>query len=117
MLEESADQEPLAAVRHCLLKLAARFESKDSIVIDRIFQSTEGLRARKHANYMHMEELLVDALGKLYPDPKRRSSLRVVAMVSMGTWRLALQAWREEHGKRPFVECLRRQFATLKEEI
>ena len=60
---------------------------------------------------------LVDALCKLYPDPKRRSSLRVVAMVSMGTWRLALQAWREERGKRPFVECLRRQFATLEEEI
>ena len=43
MLEESPDQAPLAAVRHCLLKLAARYEDKDSIVIDRLFQSTEGL--------------------------------------------------------------------------
>ena len=115
MLEESAEQEPLVAVRHCLVKLAARYESKDSIVIDRIFQSTESLRARKHANYMRMEELLLDALYELYPDPKRRASLRVVAMVSMGTWRLALQVWREESGKRPFVECLRRQFEMLEE--
>jgi AcrR family transcriptional regulator len=117
MLEESPDQAPLVAVRHCLLNLASRFEDKDSIVIDRLFQSTESLRARKHATYIQMEELLFDALLGLYPGPRRRTSLRVVAMVSMGTWRLALGVWREERGKRPFAECLRLQFETLEEEI
>src|ERR1700688_1327203 len=37
MLEESRHQAPLDAVRHCLLKLISRYETKESIILNRLF--------------------------------------------------------------------------------
>src|ERR1700732_5434867 len=47
LLNESADQPPFVAVRNCLSKVAARYVTKDSIIVDRLLRSTEALRARK----------------------------------------------------------------------
>jgi hypothetical protein len=75
------------------------------------------LRARKQAIYIQMEQMVFDALCELYPQPKRRTSLRIVAMASIGAVRLAMEAWRQERAQRPLAEYLRKQFDTLQEEI
>jgi hypothetical protein len=49
LLAESPDQPPFVAVRNCLCKLTSRYETEDSIIVDRLLRSTEALRARKHA--------------------------------------------------------------------
>ena len=41
MLDELPDQAPLDAVQKCLVKLASRYETKESIVFDRLMESTE----------------------------------------------------------------------------
>ena len=117
MLEESPHQAPLDAVRHCLLKLISRYETKESIIVDRLLRSTEALRARKQAVYVDMEQALLGAMCELWPEPKRRVSLRIVAMVSIGAMRLAMEIWRQENGKRSLAKYLRESFATLKAEI
>ena len=117
MLEESPRQAPLDAVRHCLLKLISRFETKESIIVDRLLRSTEALRARKQAVYVDMEQALLGAMCELWPEPKRRASLQIVAMVSIGAMRLAMETWRQDNGKRPLAKYLRESFATLKAEI
>src|ERR1700675_1235720 len=117
MLEESPRQAPLDAVRHCLLKLISRYETKESIIVDRLLRSTEALRARKQAIYVDMEQALLGAMCELWPEPKRRGSLRIVAMVSIGAMRLAMETWRQDNGKRPLAKYLRESFATLKAEI
>jgi AcrR family transcriptional regulator len=117
MLEESPHQAPLDAVRHCLLKLISRYETKESIIVDRLLRSTEALRARKQAVYVDMEQALLGAMCELWPEPKRRASLRIVAMVSIGAMRLAMEIWRQENGKRSLAKYLRESFATLKAEI
>jgi AcrR family transcriptional regulator len=117
MLEESRDQAPLAAVRHCLLSLVSCYETKDAILVDRVFQSTEALRVRKQASYLEMEQTVFDALCELYPQPKRRTSLRTVGMISIGAMRLAMEAWRHDHAKRKLADYLQKQFDTLQEEI
>ena len=117
MLEESPHQAPLDAVRHCLLKLISRYETKESIIVDRLLRSTEALRARKQAVYVDMEQALLGAMCELWPEPKRRTSLRIVAMISIGAMRLAMETWRQENGKRPLAKYLRESFATLKAEI
>jgi AcrR family transcriptional regulator len=117
MLEESPHQAPLNAVRHCLLKLISRYETKESIIVDRLLRSTEALRARKQAVYVDMEQALLGAMCELWPEPKRRTSLRIVAMISIGAMRLAMETWRQENGKRPLAKYLRESFATLKAEI
>jgi AcrR family transcriptional regulator len=117
MLEESPHQAPLDAVHHCLLKLISRYETKESIIVDRLLRSTEALRARKQAVYVDMEQALLGAMCELWPEPKRRASLQIVAMVSIGAMRLAMETWRQENGKRSLAKYLRESFATLKAEI
>jgi AcrR family transcriptional regulator len=117
MLEESPHQAPLDAVRHCLLKLISRYETKESIIVDRLLRSTEALRARKQAVYVDMEQALLGTMCELWPEPKRRASLQIVAMVSIGAMRLAMETWRQENGKRSLAKYLRESFATLKAEI
>src|ERR1700694_4583566 len=74
MLEGSPHQAPLDAVRHCLLKLISRYETKESIIVDRLLRSTEALRARKQAVYVDMEQALLGTMCELWPEPKRRTS-------------------------------------------
>jgi AcrR family transcriptional regulator len=108
MLEESSRQAPFDAVRHCLLKLISRYETKESIIVDRLLRSTEALRARKQAIFIEMEEALFAAMRELWPQPQRRTILRMVAMVSMGAMRLAVDDWRQAGGKRSLADYLTR---------
>jgi hypothetical protein len=100
VLEESPHQAPLDAVRHCLLKLISRYETKESIIVDRLLRSTEPLRARKQAKFVEMEEALFAAMCEVWPQPQRRTALRMVAMVSIGAMRLAIEDWRQAGGER-----------------
>jgi AcrR family transcriptional regulator len=113
MLEEPRDQAPLDAVQKCLIKIASRYETKESIVFDRLMQSTEALRARKEAVFVETEQILLDAMCELWPSPGRRDGLRLVAMVAMGTLRLALDKWKENDAAHPLAYYVRQGFALL----
>jgi len=77
-------------------------------------QSTEALRDRK---FVGMEEVLFAALCELWPQPERRITLRLVAMISMGAMRLAIERWRQDSGKRSLAQYLLENFAALEAEI
>jgi AcrR family transcriptional regulator len=113
MLDEPSDQTPLEAVQKCLVKLASRYETKESVIFDRLMQSTEALRARKEAVFVETEQILLQAMGELWPSPGRRDGLRLVAMVAMGTLRLALDKWKQNDAARPLAYYLRQGFALL----
>ena len=117
LLDESPDQTAFVAVRNCLSKLAARYVTKDSVRVDRLLRSTEALRARKQAKFVEREEALFAAMCELWPQPKRRIALRLVAMISIGTLRLAIESWRQDSGKRPLAKYLLENFAELEAEI
>lgn len=95
-LMQSPDQSPLAAARKTLLALASMYETKESILADRILRSMEALRLRKEALLVQMEEVLAQAMYTLWPDPARQPALRLDAMVSMGALRVAKENWRRE---------------------
>jgi AcrR family transcriptional regulator len=113
MLAESPEQGPLDAVKKCLIKLASRYETKESIVFDRLMQSTEALRARKEAVFVETEQILLEAMCELWPAPGRRDGLRLVAMVAMGTLRLALDKWKQNNAAHPLAYYVRQSFALL----
>jgi AcrR family transcriptional regulator len=113
MLEELSDQAPLDAARKCLIKIASRYETKESIIYDRLMQSTEALRARKEAVFVEAEQILLAAMCELWPSPGRRDGLRLVAMVAMGTLRLALDKWKQNDAAQPLAYYLRQSFALL----
>lgn len=113
MLDEPSDQAPLDAVQKCLIKLASRRETKESIIFDRLMQSTEALRARKEAVFVEAEQILLEAMCELWPSPGRRDGLRLVAMVAMGTLRLALDKWKQNDAAHPLAYYLRQGFTLL----
>jgi hypothetical protein len=90
----------------CVLTQVSRYETKESIIVDRLLRSTEALRVRKQAVFVEMEEALFAAICELWPQPERRAKLRPLAMVSMGAMRLAMERWRQDAGERPIAEYL-----------
>jgi len=113
MLGEATDQTPIKAARQCLLKLASRYETQESIIVDQLLRSTEALRARKEALFVDMERTMYEAMTELWPQQVQQESLRVAAMMAIGTLRLALDKWREEEARHPLAEYLVRYFTHL----
>ena len=119
VLEQSTNQSPLNAVKTALLELTVRFQAdyKQTKEIERLMCANESLRIRHQARYLEKEQAVFDALCQMWPQPKRQPALRIVAMMSIGALRLAIDNWNRDQGKRPIAIYLREAFAGLKSEI
>ena len=113
-LEQSPQQLPIDAARKTFLALASMYETKESIIADRILRSIDALRLRKEALLVQMEDVLAEAMYELWPDPARRSALRLDAMIAMGTLRVAKENWRREEAARPLMHYIDEAFDLLK---
>lgn len=110
------DRPPLLAVRDVLVRHAARYTSDDMLAIDRLTRSSDALRASKPATNARQEQSLFAALCTVWPEPERQDGLRVVAMLAIGTMRLAMDAWNRAGGDRPIADCLQDCFDRLTRE-
>ncbi|MFG3592560.1 TetR/AcrR family transcriptional regulator [Bradyrhizobium sp. RDI18] len=119
VLEQSTRQSPLNAVKNALLELTTRIPAdyKQTRVIERLMCANESLRIRHQAKYVEKEQAVFDALCQMWPQPKRQPALRIVAMMSVGALRLAIDNWNRDQGKRPIAIYLKEAFADLKSEI
>lgn len=119
VLEQSTRQSPLDAATNALLALAIRFQAdyKHGKAIEQLTCANETLRIRQQAKYLGQEEAVFEALCQMWPQPKRRSALRIVAMMSVGALRLAIDNWSRDQGKRPISVYLKEAFTHLKSEI
>ncbi|MDQ8700873.1 TetR family transcriptional regulator [Hyphomicrobium sp. LHD-15] len=115
--EQTADKAPIDAVLDAILSLASQFDANELVAIERLLRSTEELRASKHAKYVQQEGAVFEALCAKWPQARRRDSLRLIAMASMGALRLAVDRWVEEGTKRPLAKHLRETFESLKAEL
>jgi AcrR family transcriptional regulator len=113
LLAEPVDQTPLDAVRNTILKLISRYETENTVVVDRILNATEALRVRKHVFYIEMEQMVFAALCGLWPAPERRPELRMSAMMAIGTMRLAMESRRNDTGNRPLAAHMDEAFHLL----
>ncbi|NYJ14571.1 AcrR family transcriptional regulator [Rhizobium leguminosarum] len=117
VLAQPKDQSPLDMVCNAHLKLLANFDTEQAIVIDRILRSNEQLRASNQTKYLQMEQVTFEALCEIWPHQARRKALRVVAMMSAGVLRLAIDSWAEEQGRKSLADCVKEMFADLKAEL
>jgi AcrR family transcriptional regulator len=117
ILKVSTDQDPLDAVRDCLLSLVSRYETEQSLAVDRLLRSTDALRRKKQLIFADMEAIIFESLCEIWPGPRRRKSLQLVAMVSVGAMRLGMDAWREDDGAKPLSNYVARSFRQLRAEI
>ncbi len=106
-------KKPLDTIRDAVIQVCESIPAKEMIAIHRLMRSSEAVQARKHATYIENENALVSALRERYPEPKHETSLRVVAMMSVGAMRLAVETLDRENGKRPLADIVRDIYATL----
>jgi AcrR family transcriptional regulator len=111
--EESPDQAPLAAARSCLMKLASRYETPDSLAVDTLLRSSPALRARKSGSFDAMACSMLEAMENVWPAPDRRDELRLTATMAIGVLKLALEDWRKSAAERPLSEFIDRAFRLL----
>jgi AcrR family transcriptional regulator len=114
-LKQSPELKPIEAARKTLLSLASTYETRESIIADRILRSVETLRLRKEALLVQMEELMAEAMYEMWPDPKRRPVLRMAAMMAMGALRIAKANWRQEEAARPLTHYVDEAFRLLEQ--
>jgi AcrR family transcriptional regulator len=112
-LKQSPKQSPIDAARKTFLALASTYETKESIIADRILRSIETLRLRKEALLVQMEQVLADAMYELWPDETRWPALRLAAMMAMGTLRFAKDNWRQEDAAHPLTHYIDEAFDLL----
>ncbi len=116
-LEQSPKQSPLEAARKTFVALASMYETKESIIADRILQSIETLRLRKEALLVQMEEVLAEAMYEMWPDAKRRAALRLDAMMAIGALRFAKENRRRAGGTGPLAPYIDEAFELLGREV
>lgn len=117
VLDSAPSGEPIDVVRTALLKLASSVGDRKTIATARLVSSSEFLRIRNQGRYLKFEQSVADALFAIFPAPKRREALRLVAMVSIGALRLAVDDWLEQGGNRPLASYIEDTFTALKAEI
>ena len=116
-LKQSPKQSPINAARKTFLALASMYETKESIIADRILRSIEPLRLRKEALLVQMEELLAEAMYEMWPDRSQRPALRMAAMMAIGTLRFAKDNWRKEEAARPLTHYIDEAFDLLSHQL
>jgi AcrR family transcriptional regulator len=114
-LKQSPELSPLEAARKTFLALASMYETKESIIADRILRSIETLRLRKEALLVQMEEALAEAMYELWPERSRRPALRLAAMMAIGTLRFAKDNWRKEEARHPLTHYIDAAFDLLEQ--
>ena len=112
-LKQSPKQSPIDAARKTFLALASMYETRESIITDRIVRSIDTLRLRKEALLVQMEEVLAEAMYELWPDRSRRPALRLDAMMAIGTLRFARENWRKDDAARPLTHYIDEAFDLL----
>lgn len=118
LLETSPDTRPLDAVRDVMVKHSSRYTTEEMTALDRLMRSSESLLARKQTFYVEQEQALFATLCEVWRQPERRTSLRMVAMVSLGAMKVAIQSWNEQTGHRkPVAKFLRDAFESLRAEL
>ncbi|MGE3579350.1 MAG: TetR/AcrR family transcriptional regulator [Vicinamibacterales bacterium] len=118
LLMTSPDVRPLDAVRDVMVKHSSRYTTEQMTSIDRLLRSSASLVARKQTSYAEQEQALFATLCEVWRQPERRTALRMVAVVSIGAMRLALQEWNTQVDQQePLATFLRRAFDSLVSEL
>ena len=108
---------PIDAMHIILAKMISHYPHDEMMAIDKVMRSSDVVQARKQANYIKHEETIFAALCKKWPDDEIKTTLRLIAMHTIGVVRISLDTMYKEGGKRPLSEILDDIFGALKKEI
>lgn len=111
---QPADLAPLRAIEEALIALVSQFAQADSLALAQLIHATPALSAREQAKYVRLERAVAAALGRRMGGPPDALEPQLVAMMAIGTLRVATAGWIAAGGRDNPVECARRAFAALR---
>ena len=114
LLKVPPENPPLYAVSKNFIKNVSRIDEKQMIAIDKVMRSSSTLMAKKQATYIEQELSLYHTLCEVWREPERRVSLRIVALLSIGAMRLAIESWTAENYKGSALYHFENAFINLK---
>lgn len=117
IMEEGTEQSPLHTLSGALLKLASRFNADTALSIAKLLKSNPQLYAANQAKFLKLEQAAFEALCRHWPRRSQREQLRIVAAIGLSAFRVAIDEWTEEGGKRPFATRVERTFSNLRAEL
>ena len=103
---------PVEALREAVLGLLANYAPEELMALDRLMLSSQAVQARKRATYLQDEKTLYVALSHHWPheDPM---ALRLIAMMSIGVIRIAMENWRQTDCRQPLQHHIDHGFTAL----
>jgi AcrR family transcriptional regulator len=110
--DEPQDKRPLQALRDATIRMAAPYPADQMLAMDRLMRSSPTVMARKQASYIAHEETLFAALCEKWPKGDR-TTLRLLALLTIGAVRLSLEAFNRAEGRQPLTRLLAETFAAL----
>ncbi len=117
MRQLPSGRRPIDVARETMMAVCARYKTDRLLVVDRLMRASEAVQARKQSLNLRKEQVLLAALQERWPEPEREAALRLVAMVSVSAFRLSLDTFHQEGGKRALVTVLQGVFDTLEQEL
>lgn len=117
ILGEPEGETPFEVVRNVLARIPMNLDIDQAVVINRLIRSNEQLRASSLAKYLRLEQAAFEALCERWPAAERRAGLHVVAMMSIGALRLAIDGFADKEGRKPLSELVQEAFANLMAEL
>lgn len=109
---QPTDQPPLAAVQRAMLDVVSPYSSEQLLALDKLMRASEAVQSRKQAGYILDEATVFAALRRRWP-AEPELALRLVAMLSIGTSRVSLDAWSRDGGIRPLESYVVETFEAL----
>ena len=108
------DARPLEALREAMLALLEVYAPDELVALDRMMLSSKAVQVRKQATYLQDEKILAGALRHHWPqeDP---TALRLIAMLSVGVVRIAMENWRLEQAREPLGRHVANGFKALEQ--
>ncbi|KKB10049.1 TetR/AcrR family transcriptional regulator [Devosia chinhatensis] len=104
---------PLDTLFAAMRGIAASYSLEQMRAIDAMMMSIESVQARKQANYIRDEKIVLEALRSRWP-MEDDMQLRLAALFAIGVTRLSLDAWRSDGGTRPIVDYADMAFLALR---
>lgn len=117
VIENASAGEPIDIVQKAILQLVAPSRESQLIAIARLVGESEALRARNRGSIRLIENAVVEGLYELWPKKELWDRWRLIAMISVGTLRLATDTWIEQDGKRPLAKYVQEMFKRLRVEV
>ena len=112
----AAGDTPIEVIRTVFAMAPPPLDTAQTVAIGRIIAANDQLRASNLAKLLKLEEALVAAFSKRWPD-RELAGLRALAMLATGALRLGVDRFVEEEGRRPVALFVQEALADLSREL